>query len=233
MTAIEGAVVLVTGGSRGIGRALVDAAFARGASKVYATARDPRSITHPGATPLALEITDPAAIARVAAVAGDVTILINNAAGFIATPYLAGDVDAVRQEFETNFFGPLRTTLAFAPIIEANGGGHLLNVASALSWLADHGSYAATKSALWSMTNALRVELRPHRVHVTSLHVGYVDTDMAAAFDRPKADPRQVAERALDGIEADAFEVLADETSRQLKAALAGDPARLYPERVA
>jgi NAD(P)-dependent dehydrogenase (short-subunit alcohol dehydrogenase family) len=229
MTAIDGAVVLVTGGSRGLGRAFVDAAYARGAKKIYATARDPRTVTRQGVTPLALEATDPAAVARVAAAAGDVTILINNAAGLVATDYLDGDVDAVRREFETNFFGPLQITLAFAPVIEANGGGHVLNVASVLSWLALRGSYAASKAALWSMTNALRVELHPHGIDVTSLHVGYLDTDMVADIEAPKADPRRVADLALDGVEAGAFEVLADEQTRQVKAALSGDPVGLYP----
>ncbi|MBL7500642.1 SDR family oxidoreductase [Frankia sp. CNm7] len=232
MVAIEGAVVLVTGGSRGLGRAFVDAAYARGAKKIYATARDPRTITHPGAVPLALEVTDPAAVTSAAGVAHDVTVLINNAGGYIGTPFLGGDVEAVRQEFETNFYGPLRLTQAFAPVIAANGGGHVLNVASVLSWFALGGSYAASKAALWSLTNSLRVELHPRGIGVTSLHVGYIDTDMAAAVDAEKADPREVAELALDGVEAGAFEVLADEITRQVKAGLAGDPAGLYPELV-
>ncbi|OHV32647.1 MULTISPECIES: SDR family oxidoreductase [Pseudofrankia] len=233
MTAIEGAVVLVTGGSRGLGRAFVDAAYARGAKKIYATARNPRDVTHPGAVPLALEVTDPAAVAAVAEAAGDVTILINNAAGYVAAPFFDGDVDAIRREFETNFYGPLRMTQAFAPAIEANGGGHILNVASVLSWFALGGSYAASKAALWSLTNSLRLELHPRGVGVTSLHVGYIDTDMAAAVTASKADPREVADLALDGVEAGAFEVLADDTTRQVKAALAGDLAALYPELAA
>lgn len=233
MTAIEGAVVLVTGGSRGLGRAFVDAAYARGAKKIYATARNPRDVTHPSAIPLTLEVTDPAAVADAAAAAGDVTILINNAGGYIAAPFVDGDVDAIRREFETNFYGPLRMTQAFAPVIEANGGGHILNVASVLSWFALGGSYAASKAALWSLTNSLRLELHPRGVGVTSLHVGYIDTDMAAAVTAPKADPREVADLALDGVEAGAFEVLADDTTRQVKAALAGDLAALYPQLAA
>ncbi|MFJ4851125.1 MULTISPECIES: SDR family oxidoreductase [unclassified Streptomyces] len=230
MTAIAGSTVLVTGGSRGIGRALVEALYARGAKKVYATARDPRTITHPDAVALPLELTDPAAVAAAAAQAQDVTILINNAAGAVEASFLTSPVDDVRREFDTNFYGPLLMTQAFAPVIEANGGGHLLNVHSVLSWVALAGSYSASKAALWSQTNSLRLELKPRGITVTGLHVGYVDTDLAAHIDAPKTSPESVAEQALDGIESDAYEVLADELSHQVKAGLTADLAVLYPQ---
>ncbi|MDH6696218.1 SDR family oxidoreductase [Streptomyces griseoviridis] len=233
MTAIAGSVVLVTGGSRGIGKALVKALYERGATKVYATARDPRTVTHPDAVPLALEVSDPASVAAVAERAQDVTVLINNAGASVNANFLDSPVDDVRREFETNFYGPLLMARAFVPIIERNGGGHLLNVHSVLSWIASYGSYSASKAALWSQTNALRLDLKPRGIDVTGLHVGYVDTDMAAGVDAPKSTPRSVAEQALDGIEAGAFEVLADELTRQVKAGLAGDPAALYPQLAA
>ncbi|MFJ3192156.1 SDR family oxidoreductase [Streptomyces griseoviridis] len=233
MTAIAGSVVLVTGGSRGIGKALVEALYERGATKVYATARDPRTVTHPDAVPLALEVSDPASVAAVAERAQDVTVLINNAGASVNANFLDSPVDDVRREFETNFYGPLLMARAFVPIIERNGGGHLLNVHSVLSWIASYGSYSASKAALWSQTNALRLDLKPRGIDVTGLHVGYVDTDMAAGVDAPKSTPRSVAEQALDGIEAGAFEVLADELTRQVKAGLAGDPAALYPQLAA
>ena len=233
MTAIAGSTVLVTGGSRGIGRALVESLYDRGAEKVYATARDPRSITHPGAVALALEVTDPTSVAAAAEQAQDVTILVNNAGGSVGASFLASPVDDVRREFETNFYGPLAMIRAFAPVIEANGGGHLLNVHSVLSWIALAGSYSASKAALWSQTNSLRLELKPRGINVTGLHVGYVDTDLAAHVNSPKTSPESVAEQALDGIEADAYEVLADERSRQVKAGLATDLAALYPQLAA
>ncbi|MGV9241614.1 SDR family NAD(P)-dependent oxidoreductase, partial [Streptomyces nigra] len=105
MTAIEGSVALVTGGSRGIGRALVAALYERGAKKVYATARDPRTVTHPDAVPLALEVTDPASVAAAAEQAQDVTLLINNAGASVNANFLDRPVDDVRREFETNFYG--------------------------------------------------------------------------------------------------------------------------------
>ena len=230
MTALKGASVFVTGGSRGIGKALVEELYVRGAGKVYATARDPRTVTHPDAVPVALEVTDPASVAAAAALAEDVTVLINNAGAAVGASFLDSPVDDVRREFETNFYGPLLLTRAFAPIIERNGGGHILNVHSVLSWLALGGSYSASKAALWSQSNSLRLELQPRGISVTGLHVGYVDTDLAAGAEGPKADPREVAALALDGIEAGAHEVLADDVSRQVKAGLAGDLAALYPQ---
>ncbi|MEV7289350.1 SDR family oxidoreductase [Streptomyces sp. NPDC093252] len=233
MTVIENSVALVTGGSRGIGRALVAALYERGARTVYATARDPRTVTHPDAVPLALEVTDPASVAAAAERAGDVTILINNAGAAVNADFLDSPVADVRREFETNFYGPLLVTRAFVPVIERNGGGHLLNVHSVLSWVGYAGSYSASKAALWSQTNSLRLELAPRGIGVTGLHVGWVDTDLAAHVEDAKTSPESVAAQALDGIAADAPEVLADERSRQVKAALSGDLAALYPQLAA
>jgi NAD(P)-dependent dehydrogenase (short-subunit alcohol dehydrogenase family) len=230
---IKNSVVLVTGGNRGLGKAIVDEVLARGARKVYATARDPRTITNPDVMPLALEVTDPDSVAAAARAATDVTFLVNNAAGAVAANFLDSTVDDVRHEFETNFFGPLNVTRAFVPHIVAAGGGHLLNIHSVLSWIALRGSYSASKAALWSMTNSLRLELRSRGVGVTGLHVGYVDTDMAARVTGPKSAPADVARQAIDGVEADAHEVLADDLSRRVKAGLAGDLAALYPQLAA
>ncbi|MER6568818.1 SDR family oxidoreductase [Streptomyces sp. NPDC001093] len=230
MTTIQDAVVLVTGGSRGLGKAVVESLYTRGAKKVYATARDPRTVTHPDAVALALETTDPASVAAAAEQAQDVTILVNNAAGAVSASFLDSPVEDIRREFEVNFYGPLSVARAFVPVIERNGGGHILNVHSVLSWIALAGSYSASKAALWSMTNSLRLDLRPRGIGVTGLHVGYIDTDLAAHVDAPKVTPQSVAEQALDGIESGAFEVLADDRTRQVKAGLAADPSALYQQ---
>jgi NAD(P)-dependent dehydrogenase (short-subunit alcohol dehydrogenase family) len=227
---LTGKRALVTGGSRGIGKALVEELFARGAAKVYATARDLRTVTHPDTVPVALEVTDPASVTAAAELAHDVTIVINNAGAAVGASYLESSMDDVRRDLETNFYGPLLVTRAFAPIIERNGGGHLLNVHSVLSWLADGTTYSASKAALWSQTNSLRLALRPRGIAVTGLHVAYVDTDMTAGIDAPKSDPRDIAAAALDGIEAGAHEVLADDTTRWVKSQLSADLEALYAE---
>ncbi|MGW2779259.1 SDR family oxidoreductase [Streptomyces olivaceoviridis] len=232
MTSLENAVVLVTGGGRGLGRALVEEVLARGAAKVYATARDPRSVTNPDVMPLALEVTDPASVAAAAEQAKDVTVLVNNAGVSVQASFLTSPVEDIRREFETNFYGPLQVTRAFVPIIEANGGGHVLNVHSVLSWIGVAGSYSASKAALWSQTNSLRLELKPRGIGVTGLHVGYVDTDMAADVDAPKSSPKDVAALAIGGVESGAYEVLADDLSRRVKAGLAADIETLYPQLV-
>jgi len=233
MTTLEGAVVLVTGGNRGIGKAIVDDLLTRGVQKVYATARDPRPSTDDRIVTLPLEVTDQASIDALAAAAPDVTVLINNAGGSSPDTYLDAPMKDIRNVFEINFFGPLNLTRAFVPIIERNGGGHILNAHSALSWLAWHGAYAATKAAFWLQTNAIRLELLHRGIGVTGLHMGYVDTDMTVAVTAPKENPADIAKAALDGIEAGAFEVLADDTSRQTKAALSGDITNLYPQLTA
>jgi NAD(P)-dependent dehydrogenase (short-subunit alcohol dehydrogenase family) len=230
MTRIEGSVALVTGGSRGLGKALVNELCERGAKRVYATARDARTITDDRVVALPLEITDPAAVAAVAERAPDVTILVNNAAMLGAASFLDSPIEDIRREFETNFYGPLSVTRAFAPIIERNGGGHILTVHSVLSWLALSGSYSASKAALWSQTNSLRLALRPRGIAVTGLHVGYVDTDMAARISRPKSAPADVARQALDGVETGKPEVLADEVTRRVKSLLSEDLSALYPQ---
>ncbi|MFE0512445.1 SDR family oxidoreductase [Streptomyces sp. NPDC058964] len=230
MTAVKDSVVLVTGGSRGVGRALVEELYVRGARKVYATARDPRTVTHPDAVPLGLEVTDPDSVAAVAARAQDVTVLINNAGVATGARFLTSPVDDIRRELETNFYGPLLLTRAFAPVIERNGGGHILNVHSVLSWLADGSTYSASKAAAWSQTNSLRLELRPRGIAVTGLHMAYVDTDMTVGIDAPKSSPHDIAVAALDGMEAGAHEVLADDTTRRVKGALSGDVAAMYEQ---
>jgi NAD(P)-dependent dehydrogenase (short-subunit alcohol dehydrogenase family) len=233
MTTLEGAVVLVTGGNRGIGKAFVDDLLSRGVKKVYATARNPQPSTDERVVALPLEVTDQDSIDALVDAAPDVTVLINNAGGSSPDTYLDIPVEDIRDVFEINFFGPLNVTRALVPVIERNGGGHILNAHSALSWVARHGAYSATKAAFWLQTNAIRLELLNRGIGVTGLHMGYVDTDMTAAVTSPKENPADIAKAALDGIEAGAFEVLADETSRQTKAALSGDITNLYPQLTA
>ena len=231
---IENAVVLVTGANRGIGLAFVSELLARGARTVYAAARDPSSIApQPGVQALRLDVNNPEDVAAAAALASDVTLVINNAG--IAQPggFMAADSEEVmRRIFETNVFGVLRVSKAFAPVLQANGGGALLNVLSVASWVngGELAAYSASKSAAWSLTNALRHELAAQKTQVLGLHMAYVDTDLTRGFDVPKTSPVQIVRRALDGLEAGADEVLADELTQHVKLAMTATRPSYLPQ---
>jgi len=221
---ITNAVAVVTGANRGLGRHFAAQLLERGV-KVYAGARNPATVDLPGAIPLQLDITDPAQVEQAAKTASDATLLINNAGTSLGAQLLTGDLDEIRLEMETHYFGTLGVTRAFAPVIEANGGGAILNVLSVLSWYhpAGAGAYSAAKAAGWAMSNAVREELAPRGIEVATLHVGYMDTDMAAHVPADqKIDPALVARLALDGIAAGQPEILADDLTRGVKAGLAG-----------
>ena len=231
---IENAVVLVTGANRGIGLAFVRELLARGACKVYAAARDPSSIApQPGVQALRLDVNNPEDVAAAATLASDVTLVINNAG--IAQPggFMSADSEEVmRRIFETNVFGVLRVSKAFAPVLQANGGGALLNVLSVAPWVngGELAAYSASKSAAWSLTNALRHELAAQKTQVLGLHMAYVDTDLTRGFDVPKTSPVQIVRRALDGLEAGADEVLADELTQHVKLAMTATRPSYLPQ---
>lgn len=222
---------LVTGANRGFGRALAAELLGRGVT-VYAGARNPDRVDLPGAKPIALDITDPASVLAAAQATGDVTVLINNAGSPPVADLLTSDPNDIRLEMDTHFFGTLAVVRAFAPQIAANGGGAILNVLSGLSWVSfpEAGAYCAAKSAEWSLTNALRLQLVDQGIRVSGLHVGYMDTDMVRSVTDAKSDPADIARIAVDGIAADAYEILADNVSRQAQAALAGGVTALYPQ---
>jgi NAD(P)-dependent dehydrogenase (short-subunit alcohol dehydrogenase family) len=224
---LDNAIVLVTGANRGIGLEFARAALARGARKVYAAARDPKSVTLAGVEPIRLDLTNADEVAAAARRCGDVTLLVNNAGiaemgGFLAE----GSIESARRQLETNYFGPLRMSLAFAPVLAANGGGAILNVLSIASWISSPllAVYGSTKSAAWSLTNGLRHELRAQGTQVLGMHMGFVDTDLARGIELPKSTPAAVVARALDALEAGAEEVLADALTQQVKLGLSADP---------
>jgi NAD(P)-dependent dehydrogenase (short-subunit alcohol dehydrogenase family) len=230
MTSLANQTVLVTGANRGMGREYVAQLLDRGVAKVYAAARDPRSIdvADPRVAPLQLDVTDAASVARASEAASDVSVLINNAGIARGTSVLHSDTSQLREEMETNLFGPLALASAFADRI-AERSGAIVNVASVLAWIPIGASYGVTKAALWSATDSMRLELGSRGVQVVGVYVGLVDTDMGAFADSPKSDPADVVRQVLDGIESGADEVLADEMTLVVRAQL-NKPIR---ERVA
>ena len=226
MTSLNGAVVLVTGANGGLGIEFVSQALDRGAAKVYATARTPKRWDDARVVPLALDVLDPASIAAAVAAAGDTTVLINNAGVGGGGP-ISGDLAAIRSIFETNFFGAVAVAAAFAPVV---AGGAIMNVHSLLSWNGVAGAYSATKAALWSATNSLRLELAGEGTQVVGLHLGYTDTPMTADVTAPKGDPADVVRLAYDGLEAGSLEVLADAPSVATKQLLSQPVEAMYPQ---
>lgn len=232
---IDGITALVTGANRGLGEAFTQALLDRGAAKVYAGARDPGTVrlSDPRVVPVRLDITNPDEVAAAAHDCTDVSLLINNAGALLQTPFLAApDMSVARTEMETNYFGTLAMARAFAPVLAANGGGAMVNMLSVVSFYAApfHGSYCASKSAEWALTNALRVELHGQGTLTVGVHAGFIDTDMAATVSGPKISPREVAAQALDAVEKGRPEVLADERTRRVKSLVPTDQDSLYPD---
>lgn len=220
---VRDSVVLVTGANRGLGRAWARLLLEAGARKVYAAARDPRTIDLPDVIPIELDITRGQQVRHAAAECGDVTLLVNNA-GIVRGGGLMDDEapERARQELDTNLFGTLSMCRAFAPILAANGGGAIVNVLSVLSWISIPGgaTYSISKAATWSMTNGVRIALKPQGTQVVGLHVAFMDTDMTAGIDAPKAAPLDVVAQAIAALEAGQDEVLADAMTREVKRGL-------------
>ncbi|MQA23380.1 SDR family oxidoreductase [Rugamonas rivuli] len=216
----QDAVVLVTGANRGLGKALAQAALAAGARKVYAGARNPAAVTLAGVTPIQIDVTKEADIAAAVQAIPDLTILINNA-GIFSGSSVAGPeaLASVRAEMDTNFYGPMALSLAFAPTLKRNGGGAIVNILSALSWITIPGSgtYSISKAAAWALTNGLRADLHAQNTQVLAAHMGYMDTDMTGGVDAPKSAPADIARAIVTALEAGEDEVLTDDTARQVK----------------
>jgi NAD(P)-dependent dehydrogenase (short-subunit alcohol dehydrogenase family) len=224
---IAGTTALVTGANRGIGRAIVEALLARGAAKVYATARQPEALADLVAAsggrvvPLVLDVRHPEEVRAAAAAAGDVQLLINNAGvvakfdGPLTDPAWQA---AARDEFEVNVLGVLSVTQAFAPILARHSRSAILNLGSVASLIALPVlvSYSASKAAVHSLTQATRMMLAPQGTFVAGVYPGPVDTDMARDIQLEKASPASTAVAILDGLEAGTEEIFPDPFSQQI-----------------
>ncbi|MFB9689474.1 SDR family oxidoreductase [Amycolatopsis plumensis] len=233
---LSGATALVTGANRDLGRHFARELLDRGAAKVYATARRPELVDLPGVEVLPLDVTDPASVAAAAAVAGDVTLLVNNAGVSHGVNLVDGDLSKIRATLDVHFYGTLAMIRAFAPVLGGNGGGAILNVLSNLSWLSYDGNnaYAVAKSAEWSLTNGVRLELAGQGTLVSGLVFGPTATETMRthASDAVMNDPVDIVRTALDGIEAGTTEIIADRFGAEAKAALLGPPRGFVLETV-
>lgn len=232
---LQGATVFITGANRGLGLAFATQALAKGAAKVYAGMRRTEGFSVPGLIPVQIDVTDPESVRRAVAQCGDVSILINNAGvAQLVSGALDDSVEAIaRAMMEVNLFGIVRVTQAFAPVLATNPQSAVINVLSDVSWRATPvlTPYSASKAAAWSFTNHARLALKEQNTAVVGLHVGFVDTDLTAGLDVPKSDPRDVARKSYEVLEAGGSEVLADEGTVTLKASLSSvRPEYIFPE---
>jgi NAD(P)-dependent dehydrogenase (short-subunit alcohol dehydrogenase family) len=217
---IKDSVVFITGANRGLGLQLAKAALAAGAKKVYAAARDPKSVTLPGVVPVKLDVTNHDEIAAVTRDYKDVNVLINNAGIVRAGSILADNaLEQARAEMETNVIGPMLLSKGFAPALKSNGGGAIVNILSVLAWYSQGptNTYSVSKAAAWALTNGLRIELAAQGTKVIGAHMGYMDTDMTAGYDIAKIQPQDVAAQIINALAEGKEEVLADDLTRQVK----------------
>jgi len=221
---IQSSIALVTGANRGIGHELVKALLWAGAGKVYAGARrlesldatnalDPRRVV-----PLKIDVTDLDLVDALPSKASDVTILVNNAGVLNFGPILDTPFEAIDRIFATNFHGKLNMARAFAPVIEKNGGGAIVNILTllALASMPSLSAYNASKAAAWSMTQSLRAGLADRGIAVHGVFPGAVDTDMLADVEMPKAMPADVATAIVAGIVAGQEDIFPDQMSSGL-----------------
>ena len=189
---IEGAVALVTGANRGIGRALTEALLIRGVRKVYATARNPEALSalrDERLVALRLDVTDAEQIHAAVEAASDVELVFNNAGVALAGDIAGAAVlDQARREMEVNYFGPLQLLQRLAPTLARNGGGAVVNIGSAagLTNVPFYPTYSASKAALHSLTQAARILLGLQGTSVFGVYAGPVDTDMVRELTLPK-----------------------------------------------
>jgi len=228
---ITGKTALVTGANRGLGRSFARALLEAGAAKVYAGARDPRSIEDDGVVPIELDVKSPTLISAAARKCSDVDIIINNAGIMLSTSVLDDNSEKVlRRELDVNVFGPLAISKAFAPVLARNGGGVIVNMLSVVSWFVNplNPTYCVSKRAALAVTDALRIELQAQNTRVIGVYAGIIDTVMGAALSAgPKTSPHQVALKTIEGIRAGVDHVYADDRAETIWKAVRETPEKL------
>lgn len=230
---IKGSKAFVTGANRGIGRVFVEELIKAGADKVYAAARVKDSLIELSQAyghqviPIALNVTDLSAVNRAAEMAPDTDLLINNAGvanfeGFLTS----ADLEAARQEMNTNYYGSLQMVRAFAPILKSNDGGAIIQISSIAGMVTFPvvGSYSASKAAVNAMIKGVRAELAAQGTLVTGVYPGVVDTEMSARFDGQGVPPVQIVCAALEAVMKGDEEVFPDAMSNDLYASVRRDP---------
>lgn len=212
---IANKTILITGANRGIGRALVDEALARGAVRVYAGTRSALQIADRRVTPLMLDVTNAAQVARAAAEVKSLDVLINNA-GVSIFPDVS-DVDVIEQHLAVNLLGVLRVTQAFLPQLRRAKGAIVNNLSlAAIASLPMLPAYSISKAATSNMTQSLRAQLAGQGVMVHGVFLGPIDTDMTRGLAIPKTPPQSAARGIFDGLKRGEEDIFPDEMSQSV-----------------
>lgn len=218
---LNGKTVLVSGANRGIGYAIVKALLDKGVGKIYAGTRDPRKLpdfSDERVVPLTLDITNGVQIDSAASTAADVDLLINNAGVASFSSILDGPRDLVERDMNTNFYGTLDMVRAFVPVLETKKDAAIVNVVTiaAFANFPIVGGYSASKSALFSLSQGIRIELASKGIAVHTVNPGPVDTELAREFPTDKASAGVTAENILSGLERDEADIFPDEFGQQM-----------------
>jgi NAD(P)-dependent dehydrogenase (short-subunit alcohol dehydrogenase family) len=226
-------VALVTGANRGIGAAIVREMLNADIAKVYAAARDPKTLPtfgNPRVVSLQMDITSDTSVRTAVAVAQDVDVLVNNAGTLAFGDYISSDFEAFEEDMWTNYFGTLRVLRAFTPQFVARKSGTIVNVNSVvgLSAVPVMAGYSASKAALHSLTQSLRGTLEKDDVTVIGVYPGPIETDLAKPVPYPeKATPDSAAVNIVKGIAEGQTYIFPDPMAQQVEQLWATDNRKL------
>jgi NAD(P)-dependent dehydrogenase (short-subunit alcohol dehydrogenase family) len=212
---ITNKTVLITGASRGIGKALVNEALRRGAKRVYAGTRGALEDADERVTPLTLDVTNVSQIQRAVKEVDTLDVLINNAG--IALYDDLNNLEVIEQHLAVNFLGLLKVTHAFLPLLRRSNGAVVNNLSLAgLAALPVIPSYSISKAAAFNLTQSLRALLAGQGVTVHAVVLGPIDTDMNRGFEIPKASPECAAQGIFDGLARGEEEIFPDPASQSI-----------------
>jgi len=226
-------VILVTGANRGIGAAIVQEMLKAGVAKIYATARDPKTLPAFGdarVVPLQLDLNSDASVNAAASLAKDVDVLVNNAGTLAFGDYLVSDWASFEDDMQTNFFGTLRVLRAFTPQFVTRKSGTIANVSSivGLSAVPLMAGYSASKAALHSITQSLRGTLEKDNITVIGIYPGPIETELARPVPYPgKATPESAAVNIVKGIAEGQIYIFPDPRAQQVEQLWSTDNRKL------
>jgi NAD(P)-dependent dehydrogenase (short-subunit alcohol dehydrogenase family) len=232
MARIADSAVLVTGGNRGIGRALVEEALRRGAARVYAGTRQPWAHPDERVTSLTLDVTSAAQIQAAAEKVESLDVLVNNAG--IALYDDLSDPSVLERLLAVNLFGTYSVTQAFLPLLTHSRGAIVNNLSmNAFAPLPIIPAYSISKAAAFSLTQSFRALLDGQGISVHAVLTGPVDTDMNRGFDIPKAPAESVARAIFDGVENGAEDIFPDPLSESVAEAWRGSAVKALERQFA